>query len=398
MGLNMWFTIAMFPILRRIPWQRSHHLVASYCSAAQEPTAMALKSIKGRSLIDRKTHMVDWCTTTVVGGKGGDGMICFLQLKSAPMLGPSGGDGGNGGHVIFEGLWIINMVCVPVSPHVRSLDHVKAVVEAEHGEKGMSKNMTGANAKHTIVEVPPGTLVKDTEGNKVRELTTKGEQFVAARGGAGGKGNAFFLSNNNRHPRVAQVGARGEVNQYSLELLLMAHAGLIGFPNAGKSTLLRAISRAKPKVATYPFTTLNPHIGVVHYDDYVQVAVADLPGILPGAHKNYGLGISFLRHVERCLCHFFVLDMSSEVYPPVGQLDSLRYEMDQYKEGLSQRPCAIIANKMDLPTSEANLEILKNSTDLPILPISGRYGKNVMELLKFLRQQYDEHNKDALVL
>lgn len=349
-----------------------------------EVTAVPLRSRKKKSEINRVSNFVDWCKVKITAGKGGDGCISFLHLWCNPIAGPDGGDGGNGGHVIFK-----------AKSTVKSLEYVNSIYKGLPGENGRSRDMHGANADHIIIDVPIGTTVIDENGNIIADLDYNNAKFIAARGGAGGKGNHFFLSNENRHPRVAEFGAEGESRIYSLELKLLAHAGLVGFPNAGKSTLLQAISRARPKVAAYPFTTLNPHIGVVHYDDYEQLAVADLPGLIPGAHQNKGLGFSFLRHIQRCICLLYVIDLAQN--NPREQLDALKYELEQYETGLSLKPHAIVANKIDLLETEKNLLILQELTDLPIFPVSAKYGKGLSKLLYHLRYMYDKHNEGKLI-
>ncbi|CAG2111528.1 unnamed protein product, partial [Medioppia subpectinata] len=327
----------------------------------------------------------DWKEVKCSAGKGGDGMICFLRLWCNPMAGPSGGDGGNGGHVILE-----------ADHQTKCLSNVSTLMRAEAGENGMSKDMSGKNGEHTVIKVPIGTLVRDKVSRKlIADLDVNGSKFIAARGGQGGKGNHYFLNNANRHPGVAEVGANGEATAWVLELKTMAHSGLVGFPNSGKSTLLRAISRAKPKVANYPFTTLNPMVGIVEYDDYEQLAVADLPGLIPGAHLNKGLGISFLRHIERCVCLFYVIDLSVE--HPFEQLTCLMAELEHYKKGLSKRPHTIVANKIDSPGAEDKLKLLKEhigETEFRIIAISAKYGTNLTELLTYFRELYDLYNYD----
>ncbi|XP_067135629.1 mitochondrial ribosome-associated GTPase 2 [Centruroides vittatus] len=361
------------------------HLFLRQCSSEvkTEEIAIPLRTKKKKSEIIRDSSFVDWCRVKITAGKGGDGCISFLHLWCNPNAGPDGGDGGHGGHVIFE-----------AKSNVKSLKNVNSLYRGLPGEKGRSCHMHGANADHTIIEVPVGTTVLDENGNIVVDLDSDEDKFIAARGGAGGKGNGFFLSNKNRHPRIAELGAEGESKIYSLELKLLAHAGLVGFPNAGKSTLLQAISRARPKVASYPFTTLNPHIGIIHYDDYEQLAVADLPGLIPGAHLNKGLGFSFLRHIQRCICVLYVIDLSEN--KPTKQLDALKYELEQYKTGLSLKPHAIVANKIDKLEAKENLLSLQESTDLPIFPVSAKYGKGLTKLLYHLRSMYDKHNEGKL--
>ncbi|XP_033123735.1 mitochondrial ribosome-associated GTPase 2-like isoform X2 [Anneissia japonica] len=215
--------------------------------------------------------------------------------------------------------------------------------------------------------------------------------FVAARGGAGGKGNRHFLSNENRAPQIATRGMPGEQRTFELELRVMAQAGLIGFPNAGKSTLLRALSRARPAVAAYPFTTLNPHVGMVEYDDMEQVAVADIPGLIPGAHMNKGLGHSFLKHIERCLCLLYVIDLSQP--NPSEQLQHLKYELNQYHPGLADRPHAVVGNKIDLLEAKENLKTLQDGIKLPVIAISAQCKMNITSLKSHLRELYDQDMK-----
>lgn len=345
--------------------------------------AKPLRKLKGAKPEHRTQRFLDFIQVTTIGGKGGDGEIAFLHVYKNPFGGPSGGDGGNGGHVIFQ-----------ACKTVKSLEEVPTVIKGQNGEKGRSKHMHGAHGDDNVIKVPVGTLVTEND-ETVCDLNEHEAKFIAARGGAGGHGNHFFLSNSNRHPDIAEYGADGEKRKYSLELKIMAHIGLVGFPNAGKSTLLRAISRARPKIAAYPFTTLNPHVGIVPYDDHVQLAVADLPGLIPGAHENRGLGISFLRHIERCSGILYVIDLSSP--SPLDQLECLKYELEKYKMGLSKRPHAIVANKCDLgEDTEEKLEILKQNVEISVFPISAKFGTNVLSLLKYIRKLYDEGNKPMI--
>lgn len=348
---------------------------------------LPVRSVKRKSLYQRDTEFVDFRKVTVKGGNGGNGMICFLQLWANAKAGPSGGDGGNGGHVILESC-----------RNTRSLNRINSSYAAPDGEKGMHKDMTGKNAEHLPIKVPIGTIVKEAGTEKILAFMNQdGMKFLAARGGAGGKGNHYFLNNKNRHPRVAEFGASGEQRTLLLELKIIAQAGLVGFPNVGKSTLLSAISRAKPKIAAYPFTTLKPSIGIVQYDDDEQLAVADLPGIIEGAHKNRGLGFSFLKHVERCVCLFYVIDISAT--DPYQQFTILRKELEHYKKDLSQRPLAIVVNKMDTEDSEEKFHQLKlhleedNLNHLRLFPVSAKYGSNLTELLIYFRQLYNECDK-----
>ncbi|CAJ1084857.1 mitochondrial ribosome-associated GTPase 2 isoform X1 [Xyrichtys novacula] len=320
-------------------------------------------------------HFIDHRRVRLVAGSGGKGASSFHSEPRKEFGGPDGGNGGDGGSIIIK-----------ADRFVKSLAKVVPVYKGEDGQRGSSKNCYGKNGNPTYIRVPLGTVVKE-QGNSVVDLSEHGQEYLAVFGGAGGKGNRFFLSNENRAPMTATPGTEGQERVLQFELRTMAHAGLVGFPNAGKSSLLRAISNARPAVAAYPFTTLNPHVGIVQYRDHEQVAVADIPGIIRGAHLNRGLGISFLRHIERCRCLLFVLDLSSP--EPWTQLQHLCYELDQYEAGLSQRPQAIIANKMDLPEAKEKLKTLKSLVTQRVIPVSALTGQNTEELILHLRELYD---------
>lgn len=314
----------------------------------------------------------------VIAGKGGDGCTSFLSLWCNENAGPDGGDGGNGAHVVLH-----------ASKDVSDLTHVTSILTAEQGDQGRNKDCHGKNASHLIVKVPVGTIVKNQTGRVVGDLSVEGLMFVAARGGAGGKGNHFFSSALNTTPEVCEFGGAGEDIAYHLELRSMANVGFVGLPNAGKSTLLRAITRARPKVASYPFTTLKPHIGMIPYDDYEQVAVADLPGLIPGSSENRGLGIQFLKHAERCDTLLFVIDVSCD--EPWNHYFTLMEEIGKFSSELVSRKKIVAANKMDLPESEENLKILREKLgDIPIIPISAKMGTNITQLLEVIRENFDE--------
>lgn len=347
----------------------------AYSTNAPKP----LKPRKPKGDTEKVKHFVDYKQVVVKAGNGGDGCMSFASELFKEFAGPDGGNGGNGGHLIFK-----------ASNNCKSFSHFATILRAEDGVKGRKKTCHGKNAEHTYLEVPIGTIVRNESGEVLGSLEKDGEVFVAARGGAGGKGNHFFLSNENRAPAKAEFGAKGQELRLRVELRTMAHAGLIGFPNAGKSTLLRAISRARPKVAAYPFTTLNPHVGIVEYDDYEQVAVADIPGIIKGAHQNRGLGISFLRHIQRCACLLYVLDLSA-AEEPWEQLEALKFELDQYQPGLSQRPHAIVGNKVDIQGTIDTLALLQSRVDLPVFGISAKHKVGIEPLLDHLRKMYDIH-------
>ncbi|XP_069169403.1 mitochondrial ribosome-associated GTPase 2 isoform X3 [Procambarus clarkii] len=334
----------------------------------------AVKKVKSKADNKMGQHFIDYRRVRIRGGDGGDGCISFLSLCRNEKAGPDGADGGNGGHIVFE-----------ATRGVRSLNHISTYIHASRGENGRGKDCHGKNAENKIIQVPIGTIFK-TGGKVVASLEAVGSLFIAARGGAGGKGNAFFATDVDQAPLIAEFGGNGEMFEYEVELRTMADVGLIGFPNAGKSTLLRAVSRARPKVASYPFTTLNPHVGMVHYADHHQLA--DIPGLIEGAHKNHGLGITFLRHIERCTCLLYVIDTSQP--RPWEQLEVLMYELEQYQVGLSKRPHAIVANKMDLPESQDNLKELAWHVDLPLVPVSAKMGDQISQLLALMRLLVDQ--------
>ncbi|XP_005188660.1 mitochondrial ribosome-associated GTPase 2 [Musca domestica] len=312
-----------------------------------------------------------------VGGKGGDGCISFLQLWCNERAGPDGGDGGNGGHIIFE-----------ASSNVSNLYHISNKIYGDEGQKGTDKNCHGKNAKHTIVKVPIGTIIRNEKGEIIGDLSREGMMFIAARGGAGGKGNAFFASEKQNAPKICEHGPPGEDVSYILEMRCIADIGIIGFPNAGKSTLLNAISRARPKVAPYAFTTLRPNIGMIQYADNFQLAVADLPGIIEDAHRNKGLGLQFLKHAEHCTALMFLLDASAQ--EPWVQYETLLYEMSQFSKKLASYPKIVVANKVDVPEAKENLLELREKINMPVIGISAKVGTNLKELLKAMRIIHDE--------
>ncbi|XP_041713732.1 mitochondrial ribosome-associated GTPase 2 [Coregonus clupeaformis] len=346
--------------------------VTTSCALCAKPRISKKKELSEKKLT---RHFVDHRNVKLLAGAGGKGACTFHSEPRKEWGGPDGGNGGDGGNIIIK-----------VDRQVKSLAQVAPVYKGYDGDSGGSKNCYGRNASTTYIAVPVGTVVKE-QGKTVADLSQHTQEYVAVFGGAGGKGNRFFLSNENRAPMTATPGERGQERVLQLELRTMAHAGLVGFPNAGKSSLLRAISNARPAVAAYPFTTLNPHVGIVNYRDHEQVAVADIPGIICGAHLNRGLGISFLRHIERCRFLLFVLDLSSP--EPWTQLQQLRYELDKYEPGLSHRPHAIIANKMDLSGARGNLEALRCHVAHRVIPVSALTGQNTEELILHLRELYD---------
>ena len=338
---------------------------------------------------------VDRIKVFAQAGSGGRGCVSFRREKFVPKGGPDGGDGGRGGDVILR-----------ADRHIDNLSNLfyEPIIKAKNGGHGMGKKMHGRSALPKIVKVPVGTIVwraedtkdlateqsnqviaSETEASRdvalkisprdsstslgmtsadsrepVVDLTRDRQEFVLCRGGAGGKGNVHFKSSRNRAPRQYTEGEEGEHGYFLLELRTIADAGLVGYPNAGKSTLLRKLSAARPKVAAYPFTTLHPIIGVIEFSGYNRATVADIPGLIEGAHRGLGLGHEFLRHIMRCRILVFVVDAAgSEGRNPVEDLQNLRREIDLYDPTLSARPWLVVANKMDLPSAEENLKVFR---------------------------------------
>ena len=349
---------------------------------------------------------VDCIKVFAQAGTGGRGCVSFRREKFVPKGGPDGGDGGRGGDVVLL-----------ADQHVDNLSNLfyEPIIKAKNGGHGQGKKMHGRSAQAKIVKVPVGTIVyesrnadqglrkegRDHQSSNIKhqtpdkdvvnasvepstspplvDLTNHDQEFVLCRGGAGGKGNVHFKSSRNRAPRQYTEGEEGEQGHFLFELRTIADAGLVGYPNAGKSTLLRRISAARPKVASYPFTTLHPIIGVVELPGYRRVTIADIPGLIEGAHRNLGLGHDFLRHITRCRFLLFVVDVAgSEGRNPVEDLRNLRREIDLYDLALSGRPWCIIANKMDLPAARENLETLQNSFPaVEVAPISAATGEGL---------------------
>jgi GTP-binding protein len=324
---------------------------------------------------------VDRIKVFAQAGNGGRGCVSFRREKFVPKGGPDGGDGGRGGDVILR-----------ADHHVDNLSNLfyEPIIKAKSGGHGMGKKMHGRSAPNKIVKIPIGTIVWPANGNDptstepIVDLTRDGQEFVLCEGGAGGKGNVHFKSSRNRAPREYTEGGEGEQGHFLLELRTIADAGLVGYPNAGKSTLLRKISAARPRVAAYPFTTLHPVIGVVEFPGYRRATVADIPGLIEGAHRGLGLGHEFLRHITRCRIFLFVVDVAgSEGRNPVEDIQNLRRELDLYDPRLSGRPWFIVANKMDLDGAEENLKALRKSfPKVDIISLSAAKGEGIDQLKK----------------
>ncbi len=328
--------------------------------------------------------MIDQATIFVKAGDGGRGCVSFRREKFVPKGGPDGGDGGDGGSVIIRAVTgEQSLVALRYQPNWT----------AERGGLGKGKKQHGARGQSCIIKVPVGTLVFDAESNELlADLKEENQEFLAAEGGKGGKGNTRFVTSTNRVPRYAQPGIPGEEKYLDLELKTIADVGLVGYPNAGKSTLLRAISAARPKTAPYPFTTLSPHVGVIETDDYRRFTVADIPGLIDGAADNVGLGHDFLRHIERCNLLCFVLDLGAvDGRDPLDDLAALRRELERYEPALAKRPFIIAANKIDLEPASDNLRRLQqvepNST---IIPIGAELGENIPAFIATVRRVLDE--------
>jgi GTP-binding protein len=295
---------------------------------------------------------IDQARIFVKAGDGGTGHCSFRREKFVPFGGPNGGDGGDGGDVVFLAS---NRVATLLD--LRYQRHY----EAASGERGAKANRHGRSGPQLVIPVPIGTLVKSEEtGEIIADLIAEGQSAVVAKGGKGGRGNAHFATSTNRAPRRYEPGTSGEERWLNLELKLLADVGLVGFPNAGKSTLISAISSAHPEIASYPFTTLRPHLGVVEWMEHSSFVVADIPGLIEGAHKGKGLGIQFLRHVQRTAFLLYLIDISEWIQEdPVMTAETLRRELSAFDPELLERPFAIVATKTDSKGDGHNLDLLR---------------------------------------
>ncbi len=299
---------------------------------------------------------IDQAKIFIKGGDGGDGMVAFRREKYVPDGGPAGGDGGRGGNVVFvvdEGLH--TLMDFKYNRHFK----------ADKGENGMSKGMHGRGAEDLVIPVPPGTVIKNEDTEQVlADLTEHGQEVILAKGGRGGRGNIRFASSRNPAPSISENGEPGEEVNLVLELKLIADVGLVGFPSAGKSTFLSVVTAAKPKIAAYPFTTLTPNIGVVGLEDGRSYVIGDMPGIIEGAAEGIGLGLQFLRHIERTKVLLHILDMSGlEGRDPFDDYQTIKQELENYDMNLLNKPQLILANKMDMPDAAANLKNFKEKID-----------------------------------
>jgi len=316
---------------------------------------------------------VDETEIYVNAGDGGDGIVSFLRQRHNPKGGPDGGDGGRGGDVLLR-----------ATDDYRTLGHLKnqGTFEAEDGANGGANERTGANGEECVIDVPVGTIVKDAEhGHVLKDLNENGQELVVARGGTGGAGNAQFKTATNQAPQKCEDGEPGEERRVLLELKLIADAGLIGLPNAGKSTLLSTISAAHPTSAAYPFTTMYPVIGIVRTGDYRSFTAADLPGLIEGAHEGKGLGDQFLKHVERTRTLVHLVDVSPGAdTPPLEAVEILRDELRSYSRELADKPELVVATKTDLEGVDENIKTLHEQLDVPVVAISAATERGLERL------------------
>jgi len=332
---------------------------------------------------------VDQARFHVKAGDGGNGCISFRREKYVPRGGPNGGDGGRGGNVIME-----------CSTRLHSLIdfRYRSHFKGERGVHGKGKDMHGRKGKDCYMAVPIGSIIKDSEtGEILADLRNEGDQYIAARGGKGGLGNPHFASGTNRTPRVATKGGEGEEKWLNIELKLIADIGLVGLPNAGKSTLLSQLSAANPKVASYPFTTLEPQLGVLHLKHMESCIIADIPGLIEGAHEGVGLGFTFLRHIERTRILLHIIDASSE--QPMEDFQVVENELKAYKEELLERTTLVILNKVDI-AEPGELETLKKQLiqkGFQVASISGLTGQGIDELKGIIGDILDELNNFSSV-
>lgn len=328
---------------------------------------------------------VDQATITIKAGNGGNGCISFHREKYVPKGGPDGGNGGNGGNVIIR-----------ASKQLTTLmDYrYKRHYQAMNGENGKGGNKTGKSAPDTILLVPVGTLVKDAATKKIlADLVNDADEIIAARGGKGGRGNAEFATSTNQAPRRAEPGKPGEELIIELELKLLADVGLVGFPNAGKSTLISRITAAKPKIADYPFTTLVPNLGIVHYGDYQSFVVADMPGLIEGAHRGKGLGTQFLRHIERTRVLVFLIECTNKDIKE--KYKTLLNELKLFNKTMVKKPQIIAITKMDLADETMRKSIKKFSfrQGIPLIPISAVTGEGIKDLVDEMWKKLSSRRK-----
>jgi len=329
-------------------------------------------------------QFVDYVKIIVKAGDGGRGCVSFRREKYVPKGGPNGGDGGKGGHIILKAERELNTL----------LDlRYQRLYKAKRGQHGMGKDMHGKDGDDLTIPVPVGTVVKDEEtGEVLGDLDTEGKELIAAKGGKGGLGNAHFATPTRQAPTYAQPGLEGEEKTLIIELKLIADVGLIGLPNAGKSTLISVISAAKPKIADYPFTTLTPNLGVVKMENFRSFVVADIPGLIEGAHRGAGLGFQFLRHVERTSLLLHLVDISEmSSGDPVDNLTTINRELELHSGTLIEKPQMVVATKLDVADKnklDRLSDYCKNSS-IDFFAISAATGKGVKELIRIVSSRLE---------
>jgi len=328
-------------------------------------------------------RFVDEADIIVRSGDGGQGIVSFRREKFIPKGGPDGGNGGDGGDIIFE-----------VNKNLRSLYNIKLrrIFKAQSGRSGSSQNKNGAKGKDCTIHVPPGTVVMVKKSGEVLfDLTEEGKKKVLLKGGKGGYGNAHFATSVNRTPRYAQKGIPGQEIELTLQIKIIADVGLVGLPNAGKSTLLAVLTDARPRIGDYPFTTLTPNLGVMIYKNKRQLVLADIPGLIEGAHEGHGLGIRFLKHIERTKVLLFLIDLSRNDYSL--QYDTLRNELYSYSQGLLEKPSVLVGSKRDIVARLEAEKFLQMNTDKKKLCISSVQRTGLDELkdeIVFLMEKCNE--------
>lgn len=326
---------------------------------------------------------LDYVKIHLKAGQGGSGCVSFRREKFIPKGGPDGGDGGRGGSIVLE-----------ANPQLRTLIDYKyhSHYAAPRGQHGMGSGKHGRKGEDVILQVPAGTVVKDAESGEIlADLTTPGNRFVVARGGNGGRGNARFATSTHRSPREWEVGEPGEEREIILELKLIADVGLVGKPNAGKSTLLASVSAARPKIADYPFTTLQPNLGIVQYQELKSFVMADIPGLIEGAHEGKGLGLQFLRHVERNRVIIYLIDPTDpETDNPAETFKILRRELKQYSAALAEKPALVVLTKKDIWQETDWLKKLRRKFSYPALAISAVAGEGLGELKRQIWEQLEK--------
>ena len=334
---------------------------------------------------------IDRTKIRVVGGHGGNGVTAFRREKFVPRGGPSGGDGGRGGDV-----WLVSDESVNTLLHLR----YNPLHVAGRGMHGEGSNRSGKEGGDIVVRVPIGTQVLDAVTSELLfDFAEDGQRWLAARGGRGGFGNAHFATSTNRAPRYHQEGSDGEEGELQLELKLLADVGLLGFPNAGKSTFISTVSAAKPKIADYPFTTLEPHLGVVDLGDFRTFVIADIPGLIEGAHEGHGLGDRFLRHVERTTLLLHLVDVSSSGRDPISDYEIINRELAAYNSELAERRQIVVATKIDALDEPERVEALRTRAQADgrdFFAVSSVTGEGVKQLIRAVANEVELHRAHKL--